>query len=68
MCPGNGNGRACKAMNTERAKMGSYMRELERLLGYKSIKAKFSSMGNMEESIEDDDEITFKTTYNRCER
>ena len=41
------------------------MRELEKLLGYKSIKAKFSHMGNMEEFNVDEDEteITFNTTY-----
>ena len=44
---------------------GPYMRELERLLGYKTIKAKFSHVGNMEEFNENEEEteITFKTTY-----
>ena len=65
LCPGNGNGRACKALNTERAKMAPYMKVLEKLLGYKSLKAKFGRMGHMEEVVvdEDDSEITFKTTY-----
>ena len=65
VCPGNGNGRACKALGTDRARMGPYMRELERVVGYKSIKAKFSNMGNMEEFGIDDEEteITFNTTY-----
>ena len=65
LCPGNGNGRACKALGTERTKMGPYMRELERLLGYRSIKAKFSHMGNMEELNMDEEEadITFNATY-----
>ena len=36
--------------------MGPYMKELYRLLGYKSIKAKFSCVGNIEEIIEDDEE------------
>ena len=65
LCPGNGNGRACKALGTERAKMGPYMRELEKVVGYKSIKAKFSHMGNMEEFYMDSEEtdITFNTVY-----
>ena len=65
LCPGNGNGRACKEMNTERAKMGPYMKALERLLGYRSIKSKFSRMGPMNEPVidEEDTEITFNTTY-----
>ena len=65
LCPGNGNGRACKALDTERAKMGPYMRELQRLLGYKSLKAKFCRVGFNEEQMDDEDEtdITFKTTY-----
>ena len=64
-CPGNANGRACKALETERAKMGPYMKELYRLLGYKSIKAKFSCVGNIEEIIEDDEENenNLRTTY-----
>ena len=59
LCPGNGNGRACKALNTERAKMGPYMKELERLIGYKSIKAKFSQMSNMDENTAEDQGGTF---------
>ena len=65
LCPGNGNGRACKALGTERAKMTPYMRVLERMVGYKSIKAKFSHMGNMEEFYVDceDTDITFNSVY-----
>ena len=65
LCPGNGNGKACKAMNTERARMGPYMKDLERLLGYRSLKAKFSRMGNMEEAVldEEETEVSFKTIY-----
>ena len=52
-------------METERAKMGPYMRELERLLGYRSLKSKFSRMGLKEEPEMDEDEtdISFKITY-----
>ena len=39
MCPGNGNGKACKALNTDRARMGPYLKVLERLVGYRSLKA-----------------------------
>ena len=65
LCPGNGNGRACKALGTERAKMSPYMRELEKMVGYKSIKAKFSHMGNMEEFYVDSEEteLSFNTVY-----
>ena len=35
-------------MGTVRAKMAPYMRELERLVSYKSIKAKFGNVGNMD--------------------
>ena len=45
------------------------MRELERLVGYKSLKAKFSrcrcSPGNMDENFVDEEEteVSFKTVY-----
>ena len=45
-CPANGNGRACKELGTERMKMGPYMKDLERFIGYKSLKAKFSRVGS----------------------
>ena len=48
LCPGNGNGRACKAMDTERARMGPYMKALQRVLGYRSLKARFSRLGFVE--------------------
>jgi regulator of replication initiation timing len=65
LCPGNGNGKACKELNTERAKMGPYMKDLERLLGYRSTKSKFSRVGVMNEPVidEDETEITFNTIY-----
>ena len=45
--------------------MSPYMKELERLISYKSIKAKFSHMGNMEELNFDEEvsELAFNTTY-----
>ena len=36
-CPGNGKGKACKEMGTEQMKMGPYMKELERVVGFKSL-------------------------------
>ena len=39
-------------MGTVRAKMAPYMRELEKLVGYKSIKAKFGNVGNMARTIQ----------------
>ena len=64
LCPGNGIGRVCKAMETERAKMGPYMRVLERLVGYKSLKARYSRVGVFE-PIEDEEEseVTDTTVY-----
>ena len=51
-------------METERAKMGPYMRVLERLVGYKSLKARYSRVGVFE-PIEDEEEseITDTTVY-----
>ena len=48
-------------MGTVRAKMAPYMRELERLVGYKSIKAKFGNVGNMDENNPEEEEVD--TTY-----
>ena len=62
ICPGNGNGKACKALETERARMGPYMRVLQKVLGYRSLKAKFSRMGPMEEQS-DDEESEVTVTY-----
>ena len=62
LCPGNKNGCACKVLGTERAKMGPYMHELERLHGYRSLKAKFSNVSNMEEENED---VYNKPPYSR---
>ena len=56
LCLANANGRAFKAMGTVRAKMAPYMRELERLVGYKSIKAKFGNVGNMDENNPEEEE------------
>ena len=52
-------------METERAKMGLYMKELQRLLGYQTLKAKFIRNFHIEEPVhdEDDTEITFITKY-----
>ena len=33
-CPAQGNGRACKLLDTTRAKMTPYMKELEKLVGF----------------------------------
>ena len=64
-CPANGNGKACKEMGLERTKMGPYMKALERLIGYRSLKAKYSTAGSQEEVYEDeeDTEVSFKTVY-----
>ena len=61
LCLANANGRACKTMGTIRAKMAPYMRELERLVGYKTIKAKFGNVGNMDENNPEEEEVD--TTY-----
>ena len=65
ICPGNGNGRACKALGTDRTRMGPYSKVLQKILGYRSIKAKFSNVGPMEEPTidEEDTEVTFGTIY-----
>ena len=63
LCPGNGNGKACKAMDTERAKMGPYMRLLEKVLGFKSLKAKFNRLSFTEPVEEEESEGLFNTTY-----
>ena len=55
-CPANGNGKACKEMGLERTRMGPYMRGLERFVGYRSLKAKFSRSGTPEQIYEDEEE------------
>ena len=64
-CPANGNGKACKELGLERTKMGPYMKALERLIGYKSLKAKYSTVGAQEEIYEDEEEseVSFKAVY-----
>ena len=65
VCPANGNGKACKEMGTPRAKMGSYMKALEKDsgVGYSSMKQKFlagsGSQLNMDERLlgEDGEEV-----------
>ena len=49
----------------ERTKMGPYMKALERLVGYKSLKARYSRGCNPVEIFEDEDEneVSFKTVY-----
>ena len=37
ICPGNGNGKACKALETERTRMGPYMKLLQKVLGYRKL-------------------------------
>ena len=49
VCPWNVNERAFNAQGTDRARMGPHMRDLERVVGYRSTKAKFSNIRNMEE-------------------
>ena len=45
--------------------MGPYMKQLERVLGYRSLKAKFSRAGPIEELVvdEEDSEVSVRTTY-----
>ena len=64
-CPGGGNGKACKLLETPRARMGPYMKELEKLVGYTSLKVKYSRLngtpglgfGSMEEKTSEEDDI-----------
>ena len=63
MCPGNGIGKACKAMDTERAKMGPYMRVLEKLVRFKSLKTKYSRSGLVEPIENEEETEATKTTY-----
>ena len=57
VCPANGNGKACSAMETPRARMNNYMVALEKYsgVGYSSLKQKhMASIGskmNMEEKL-----------------
>ena len=53
LCPAKGNGKACRLLETPRAKMGAYMKELERLVGYTSLKVKYSKKLSVEDIIED---------------
>ena len=64
-CPANGNGKACKEMGMDRTKMAPYMKALERLIGYKSLKARYSTVGSQEEVYidEEESEVSFKTVY-----
>ena len=39
-CPAQGNGKACKLLDTPRARMNPYMRELEKLVGFATLKIK----------------------------
>ena len=48
-------------METERAKMGPYMKVLQRVLGYRTLKDKFCRIGFREPVEEEDDEEG--TTY-----
>ena len=69
-CPAQGNGKACKLLGTPRAKMNPYMKELEKLVGFATLKIKQARLtGNkagydnaedtMGENLEDENE--FKT-------
>ena len=40
-CPAGGNGKACSALKTPRAKMAIYMQSLRTQVGYVSLKTKY---------------------------
>ena len=40
-CRAQGNGKACKEMKTPRTKMGDYVADLKRLMGYESLKSQY---------------------------
>ena len=44
LCPGGGNGKACEAQNTIRAKMSDYMSYLKEKQGYISLKMQYLEM------------------------
>ena len=50
-------------MDTERAKMGPYMRVLEKLVRFKSLKAKYSRSGLVEPIENEEETEATKTTY-----
>ena len=69
-CPAQGNGKACKLLDTPRARMNPYMRELEKLVGFATLKIKQARLSgnkagyNITEDIaveELDEEIVYKT-------
>ena len=68
-CPAKGNGKACKLLGTPRAKMGAYMKDLEKLVGYSSLKSKHSKKSGAENITEnaldeeEDSEVTFRVRY-----
>ena len=68
-CPAKGNGKACKMMDTPRARMGQYMKELERLIGYTSLKIKHSKKSDQRDIVEvkldedEDDEVSLRIRY-----
>ena len=40
-CPGRGNGKACESLNTERGRIGDYMKYLREKHGYTSLKMEY---------------------------
>ena len=66
-CPALGNGKACKMMGTPRARMGAYMKNLEKLVGFTTLKLKNARVGGNRagyDIAEDDDlsdEVIFKS-------
>ena len=44
-CPAQGNGRACKLIGTPRARMTPYMKDLERTVGFTTLKIKQARLG-----------------------
>ena len=67
-CPAQGNGNACKMMGTPRARMNPYMKELEKLVGYTTLKMKHArASGNVaaaydiSEEPNSEEELVFRT-------
>ena len=55
VCPANGNGKACRAMETPRARMNTYMKALKQLsgIGYSSLKQKYLASSSTQLSMEE---------------
>jgi hypothetical protein len=65
-CPAQGNGHACKMMGTPRARMNHYMKDLEKLVGFTTLKmkhARFSGNRIATYDVNDDEEIVEDLVY-----